>query len=410
MKTTIKHLFLSLAMGMMLLNTGGAGWTEPSDNALKTSLKRYSVLEYKEKKVLCEPYTVSRDEWLYKIFRKKGAIAEDDFPLFLEIFKQVNHQISNIDTIQPGQQILIPLKTIDKDDYREVAPGVVDVPVLQLTRLNEKIRPFLKKQIVRKGDNVSKLIDPLFLNRDGTLSPEGLRAFKMANPGIKDPNLIYTGSSINIPSPSLLSQPWFASLFPGEEPAKAGRGKKQKKPEKLLPLNQNTRTALTRYASDRNGTMLFEGKFHFPSVNNGPETVLDLSATPLARLKNGGRLLFLPRAVEETTGDLLFAIAEHWNNVETIPIETITKTRSTMEPDDQAILLPKNNGEALAELLKITGFGYTPDFNISFSIGSIELDSVVGKIETKGKKDLLVNFGTVYGKLAGDAIQKKGLT
>jgi len=70
-------------------------------SSVKTSYKRYSILKYKNEDVLCEPYTVTKNDWLYKILRKKGEISEKDFPHFINIFKAINPQISNIDAIEP---------------------------------------------------------------------------------------------------------------------------------------------------------------------------------------------------------------------------------------------------------------------------------------------------------------------
>jgi len=181
---------------------------------IETSLKRYAVYQYKKNKILCEPYRVSKDDWLYKIFRKKGEISEKDFPLFINIFKTVNPKINNIDAILPGQIILIPLKKIHKNDFKETSPGVVDVPMIEFTSIPEALKPFIKKHRVTTGETLSQLLDSVFINKDGTVNTRGMQALKLANPNIKNVNLIYTGSFVNIPSASLCSQPWFQSPSP----------------------------------------------------------------------------------------------------------------------------------------------------------------------------------------------------
>ena len=105
------------------------------EQSIKTSFKRYAVYPYNDRKVLCEPYRVAKDDWLYKIFRQKGEISESDFPLFIAIFKTLNPGISNIDNINPGQEILIPLKTGFQEDFNETVPGVVDVPIIEFSSL-----------------------------------------------------------------------------------------------------------------------------------------------------------------------------------------------------------------------------------------------------------------------------------
>ena len=50
--------------------------TEAKTKGVKTSYKRYSFFKYKNEEFLCEPYIVKKDDWLYKIFRKKGEITK----------------------------------------------------------------------------------------------------------------------------------------------------------------------------------------------------------------------------------------------------------------------------------------------------------------------------------------------
>jgi hypothetical protein len=185
---------------------------------VKTSYKRYSIFNYKNEDVLCEPYTVNKDDWLYKIFRKKGEISEKDFPHFIIIFKEINPEISNIDAIKPGIHILIPLKKVKKGDYEQSTPGNVDVPVIEFSAMQEKIdlKPFIEQHRIKKGESISALIDKEFLQKSGRISEEGLKAFKMANPNIKNINIVYEGSDIYLPDPSIKSQPWFQSLLSDE--------------------------------------------------------------------------------------------------------------------------------------------------------------------------------------------------
>ncbi|OGR27116.1 MAG: hypothetical protein A2277_09460 [Desulfobacterales bacterium RIFOXYA12_FULL_46_15] len=123
-------------------------------SSVKTSYKRYSIIKYKGEDILCEPYKVNKNDWLYKILRKKGEISEKDFPHFISIFKEINPDISDIDAIQPGTNILIPLKKINKDEYNLSTPDNVDVPVVKFSTSDKDpdLQPFLKKHIVQNGE------------------------------------------------------------------------------------------------------------------------------------------------------------------------------------------------------------------------------------------------------------------
>jgi len=159
---------------------------------VKTSYKRYSIFNYKDEDVLCEPYTVNKDDWLYKIFRKKGEISEKDFPHFIIIFKKINPQISNIDAINPGIHILIPLKRVKQGDYYQSTSGNVDIPVIEFSTIPEDLdmKPFIQKHKIEKGETVLNLIDKGFLKKEGVISEEGLKALKISILYMKE--LIFT--------------------------------------------------------------------------------------------------------------------------------------------------------------------------------------------------------------------------
>ncbi len=79
-----------------------------SPGILEKSYKRYSLYTYMDNDILCEPYTVKKGDWVYKILKSKGEISKTDFSLFLKIFQTVNPDIKDIDTLLHGQTILIP--------------------------------------------------------------------------------------------------------------------------------------------------------------------------------------------------------------------------------------------------------------------------------------------------------------
>ncbi|MEA2059300.1 MAG: hypothetical protein U9P10_01995 [Thermodesulfobacteriota bacterium] len=375
---------------------------------LETSVKRYSVLPYKNKKVLCDPYTVSRNDWLYKIFRKKGTISEADFPLFLDIFKQINPKINNIDAIQPGQLILIPLKIIKKDDYRESSPGLVDVPIIKLSLTHDKIKPFIQSYRITPGDTVSELIDPVFLNKEGVLTAKGMHALKIANPSLKDPNLIYVGSTLFLPAPNLLSQNWFSALFSGHPHADTQEIRQPLTREKIK-LTQQTKEALRQYVLKRKGDLLIKGRYFFPG-KDGSEIMIDLETTPMAKFENRDRLIFIPRHLADTR-DITDRLSQFYNNVKTMPIEDIVKKEVIIKKSEKKEKnLPKEKKAALIELICLTGLTYIRDAEISFFIGKAQIKTSLGKIVQNNKNEVFLNFGRIYGNAAFNALKEKNIT
>ncbi|MBI9091474.1 MAG: hypothetical protein JEZ12_19860 [Desulfobacterium sp.] len=382
------------------------------EQSVTTSFKRYAVYSYKDQKILCEPYRVTKDDWLYKIFRKKGEISESDFPLFLSIFKALNPGVSNIDNINPGQEILIPLKTVEQEDFSETVPGVVDVPMIEFASFQEPLSPHLKKYKVQKGETVSQLIDPVFLDKYGTLTEQGIRAFNLANPDVKNIHLIYEGAVLNLPSPSLLSQSWFSSLFrqaphPGTD--------SDREPSSPALDKAEIKAGLERYAAMKQGKLIQRGRYYFPRQND-QDLVLDLESTPLIVLKDGSRLIIVD---QNTRGrSMEAALGEYWNNLTFVGVETALQAappvtgrtdtpEATTTGESNPGLISMDHATAVRELLEHTGVNYITDAVVSFTIGGVKLDVRVGKIPRQGRSDLIVALGDVYG-IALEHIRAQG--
>lgn len=385
--------FCTLCLGFFMAQPGLT-----ATQLVRTSLKRYAVHSYGHQKVLCEPYNVAKNDWLYKIFRQKGEISEKDFPLFLAIFKSINPDISNIDTINPGQQILIPLKTIHQEDFDESVPGVVDVPVVEFAAL-EKQTPFnYKRHRVKGGNTVSQLIDPFFLKKDGTLTQQGIDLFLIANPGINRVDLIQEGSFLNLPIPNLTA---ISLPIPGNNGA----------PFVPAPITAKIIAALEQYSRIHRGNFLGNGKYYFPAKGS-PDLVLDLAYTPLIKFQNGTRIIMVPdrihyRKMEET-------IRVYWPDVTLVNIHKALETLTPSAHDLPGEKPPGNSRETAmdhrgrtAMLVKLAGFEYEPDSIIRLKMDTLDLEIKVGKILRREKPDLLVEYGDVYG-FALDLIHEQG--
>ena len=361
---------------------------------VKTSYKRYSIFNYKDEDVLCEPYTVNKDDWLYKIFRKKGEISEKDFPHFIIIFKKINPQISNIDAINPGIHILIPLKRVKQGDYYQSTSGNVDIPVIEFSTIPEDLdmKPFIQKHKIEKGETVLNLIDKGFLKKEGVISEEGLKAFGLANPNIKNINIIYEGTDIYLPDPSIKAQPWFKSLLSRKKTENETHKKKQR--AKQYKVETYKLAQLKKYASLIGGTLLSHGKMYFPGKNNSNQ-VIDLSSTPIIETDDGSKILII--SGENVNDELLEYVKTYWKDLKTQLIaQTIEKLKTSSKT------IPKKNITAeykkiIETLLSQTDYDYIPNAKIPFMLNNINLEASFGRVISKDTTDLLINFGNVYG-------------
>jgi hypothetical protein len=366
--------------------------SQSKTSSVKTSYKRYSILSYKGEDVLCEPYTVTKDDWLYKILRKKGEISEKDFPHFISIFKEINPQISNIDAIEPDINILIPLKKVNKSDYDLSTSKNVVVPIIEFSTISEDpdLQPFLKKHIVQKGETAESLMDKSFLQKSGDLSKEGLKIFQLANPNVQNINILYEGTDIYLPDPSIRSQPWFRPLL-----VKNSADNKIMQDEirdNRIEANQLAR--LKKYSSLIGGVLLNQGRLYFPDDTNSTH-FLDLSATPVIQTADDQRIIIT--AEDALSEELVESLRLYWKNVKTqLLVDALEKAKG----HDNAPIQGNNTlktKKMIQSLLFQAGFDYTADAKIPFTLYHISLEASFGRVVRKDSTDLLINFGNVYG-------------
>ncbi|MFZ1985933.1 MAG: hypothetical protein WAU91_16060, partial [Desulfatitalea sp.] len=112
-------------------------WIFSLNTALASSLvyKNYIVRYDRGWDILCEPYMVQSGDWVLKIFRQKGEIANQDFRDFLGIFQRLNPHVQDIDMVRPGQSIDIPLRKLEHGALPGQDNGVVTIPIVTLSKV-----------------------------------------------------------------------------------------------------------------------------------------------------------------------------------------------------------------------------------------------------------------------------------
>ena len=113
--------------------------------------KSYIIQKDQGRDILCDPYVVRKNDYIWKIFRQKGEFATRDFPEFLNVFKRLNPQLSDINRIHPGLQILIPLKILSPGAFKNQATGTVTIPFITVASVHKILKPFLRAYVVKKG-------------------------------------------------------------------------------------------------------------------------------------------------------------------------------------------------------------------------------------------------------------------
>ena len=261
--------------------------------------KNYVVRYDRGWDILCDPYVVKTNDWIFKLFRQKGEISHKDYPEFLRIFKRLNPHVHDIDRIRPGQHILIPLKKVTRGALPEQSSGVVTIPFIADSRMFEALERHSSPYRVQKGDSVSILIAKEFEGYGTKAYENGMKLFRVMNPKIKNLNRIYVGQMIRIPDPKIQKQPWYPSLF--EQTTQHGKtadikpsvtaGQKTPIPSMAKDTEKQIESPLSEVAWALDAKFFNKGVYYFPRL--GWEDVkVDLSRSPFMKLKDGTRVFF----------------------------------------------------------------------------------------------------------------------
>ena len=293
--------------------------------------KSYVVRKDKGRDILCDPYIVQKDDWLFKLFKQRGEISQKDFPEFLSIFKRINPHIHNVNRILPGQHIVIPLKILRQDSMLGQSSGIVTIPFVTISSIPEILKNHSIEYTVTQGDYLAKLVAQGYkihntksYDEKERLYREGMKLFRIINPEIVDPNLIHVGQKIYIPNPSIRNQLWYKSLFDASgniveeivlddtvsSPAKvktAVAALTRKEDVKPSPFEQ--------LAHALDARLLNKGTYYFP-MQGEDDFSLDLSKFPVIELKNQSRIIFQEDDMQEYA---LNAVKSFWKNVIIVP-------------------------------------------------------------------------------------------
>jgi hypothetical protein len=287
--------------------------------------KSYTIKYDRGWDILCDPYVVKKNDWLYKLFRQKGEISHKDFPEFLRIFKRINPHIHDIDKIRAGQHIIIPLKKLTPVSMPGQSSGVVTIPFVTLPDIPETLETYSEGYTVQKGDCISILISKRYGSYGTEPYKHGIDLFRRINPDIKDLNRIYAGQNILIPDPAILNRSWYQSLFDrsADNNSRADINLptpiSKTTPEFSVPEDREEQqtTHLSKISSVLDGKLINKGVYYFPRPGR-EDFALDLSRNSLMEFKDGTRMLFPMDNKNQSTE--LDRVKSFWKDVHIVRI------------------------------------------------------------------------------------------
>jgi hypothetical protein len=298
--------------------------------------KNYVIQHDQGSDILCDPYIVQKNDWVIKLFQRRGQISEQDFPEFLRIFQRLNPHIHNVDKILPGQNILIPLKKLVEDAFPGQSSGIVTIPFVTISKLPDIVKENAVPHKVKSGEYVSGIVSSEFGNYGSKSYSEGIQLFRLINPGIVDLNRIYPGQIIQVPNAALKKMAWYAALFNAAGEINkdldinglmaAAETKVPKQVENNPPENIRSpdpvasaviRTPLSEAAHVLNAKMFTRGTYFFPRKGRN-DLKLDLTRFPVMELAGGQKLLFAENNDFSQTDKTI--LRSHWPGLKIIPL------------------------------------------------------------------------------------------
>ncbi len=207
---SVKGFSGGLLAFLVVFGLWAISWGEQAEETytidlVKSADLKEDIAKVDDQKVLTETHVVKQGEHLWQLLREKGLLDRKDLPEILSMLKRLNKDLQNLDMIQPGEKIIIPLKIVPLSGLARVER--VEAPVKTTP---EALRDLdLENYTVRPGDSLTRVVSNRYGMPSDYLYGEYLQAIKRLNPTIKDLNRIYPGQTIRLPiySPQQVRSP-----------------------------------------------------------------------------------------------------------------------------------------------------------------------------------------------------------
>jgi hypothetical protein len=276
--------------------------------------KIYTIIRQGDQDIVCDSYIVQKGDHVWELLRRKGTIAEKDFPQFVSILKRLNPNIKDVDKIYPRQQILIPLKQTEaRERQPDKRPRYITIPIIpDILYVTYEVRP---------GDCLAKIITTQLGLKWDELSQDYVQTLKRLNPAVDNLDLIYPGQPIRIPEvPSKVASGTSATPEAVREDLFWKRSVLSA--TETLPYSKTRipwwEQAVSKTMAGFGGKLLASGQCYFPGKDQ-ENLSLDLATFPVIEMEDGRHLILksqkgLPESLER-------AIRSFWEPLIVIGID-----------------------------------------------------------------------------------------
>jgi len=322
------------ACGVMILAALCETAFPPPAMASALLYKSYVIRQDQGRDILCDTHLVQKNEWIFKLFRESGEISQADFGEFLNIFRRLNPDISDIDRIQWGQRIFIPLKKLSLDSLPGQQTGVVSIPFVTISALPELLKSYATQHLLQKGDTVSGLLSPTFGNIGTKTYREASQLFQVMNPTVSSFDRVKTGQPVWLPLATVMKEAWYASLFDDSGNLVSGEYVPSTNRRSSPPLIQSAHlTSLQKAAKLLEARVINRGAYYFPRPGMD-DLELDLCRFPVLELSDRSRALIATPSSSSNPGfseSDIAAMKSFWKSLSIMTVDPAASAEEILE-------------------------------------------------------------------------------
>lgn len=379
--------------------------------------KRYQVIPFEGRDLICEHYIFSSEEDPLAVIQQKGEISQTDFGRFLEILRKINPNLVYPFEPKPGDSLLIPLRfeTVERStgEVRSLDVPMLPIPDVHAASQNPDVPPAVVsnpsrlEHVVQPGENLFRIVLRYFGPSDWQKRVERILEINPHVPGVTrlragERIVLETGQPIQVT----------------ERPASSSS----------IGFMELLKTAALKLK----GKLFASGDVYFPTKDGG-DYRLDLKRYPLMEIPRQ------PRMIVDRFGDLrpetLSWIRGYWRNVLVVSVspdirgadvleQSVSKAmRASGEPVGDGGMPGRSNvlgnskletfaagkvvsidvrdpKRAIEQFLTALGLGVQHGVQLSFPYAGTQIQTVCDLVELPSRKPWIIDFGEFSGDAA----------
>jgi len=283
------------------------------------------IREVAGRKVLTEIHSVEDGEWIWQILRERKLLEKRNLVEILDILRQLNPELTDLNRIHPGQKILVPLTLAPAQGVPIASSPPETVPVV----LEDLEGLDLDGYTVRPGDSLVKIIHERYEDPDGRFLDRYLNAVRRLNPAIQDLNVIRPGQLIRLPvfSPEMVRmripepQEGMKKPHPDEDMPEMALEPPPDAAVQIGPTSENPnplRDDIGRLVSLLGEGWIQRGQHYIPLKGQG-EVKLRADTYPMIDLSSG--LKVIVDLHHSLPGDMATLIEKTWDHYRIVHLE-----------------------------------------------------------------------------------------